>query len=87
MSASVPNTAIPAAVLLGHKHEGMRVSATGLLRNVAAARIGKLYQGCLVELAEHLVELGDRFYAGDVKVVDEFLQLYALDRKRPAAPK
>lgn len=74
------------AALLGPKHDGMRVSATGMLRNVAAARIGQLYKSCLLELSEHLVELGDRFYSGDVKVVDEFLQFYALDRKRNAAP-
>ncbi len=34
------------------------------------------------EMLNHLEELGQRFYAGDIKVVDEFLQLYALDKYR-----
>lgn len=74
------------SALLGPKHKAMRVSASGLLRGVSEMRIGKLYKNCLLELAENLSSLGDRFYEGDVKVVDEFLQFYALDKKRKRKP-
>ena len=37
------------------------------------------------EMLKHLQEVGRRFYAGDIKVVDEFLQLYCLDENRPSS--
>ena len=70
--------------LMAPKHNGMRVSAIGLLKNAKNA-LPKEASGekwALNELSEHLQELGDRFYSGDIKVVDEFLQLYCLDRLR-----
>lgn len=36
----------------------------------------------LEEFFRNLCELGDRFYSGETEVVDEFLQLYCLDRQR-----
>ena len=74
----------PVVLPLGPKHKGMRMCATGLLKNAAAwlpkDRTGERWT--LEQLSEHLTELGRRFYAGDVLVVDEFLQLYALDAER-----
>ena len=71
-------------MLLGPKHTRMRVSATGIIRNT----LGVLHKNpslswVLSELIKHMEELGQRFYSGDVLVVDEFLQLYALDANRP----
>jgi len=36
----------------------------------------------LNQLEEHLSELGRRWYDGDATVVDEFLQLYCIQRVR-----
>lgn len=41
----------------------------------------------LDEFTRHLWELADRFYSGEIEVVDEFLQLYCLDRHREGGPK
>ena len=38
----------------------------------------------LEELGRNLRELGERFYVGDVAVVDEFLQLYCIARGQRA---
>lgn len=63
---------------LAKKHKGMRVSASGILRRVKGhLRVGANY------MIEHLEETAERYYAGDIKAVDEFLQLYCLDDKRP----
>ena len=69
------------------EHPGMKVCMEGLIKN-AVACIPKNkdtggYRWMLTDqLLKHLQELGDRYYAGDEAVVDEFLQLYCLDRKR-----
>jgi hypothetical protein len=76
-------------VPLAKKHAGMRLSAEGLLTRVAAFlkdsgddQLG--YAWTLEEqLLPHLKEMASRFYAGDLTVVDEFLQLYDLDAERP----
>jgi hypothetical protein len=74
---------------LGPKHTGMRISATGLIKNsIKTLNRGEGSASCeygLRELEFNLQELGNRFYSGDVSVVDEFLQLYALDHKRVEA--
>lgn len=73
---------------LGPKHEGMKMSAEGLIIR-AAQLIPKGeeaggYRWALTEqLLVHLKELGRRYYEGDALVVDEFLQLYDLDDNRP----
>ena len=65
--------------LLAEKHHGMKISAPGILRRVG----GHLKPGAQ-EMLKHLNEMASRFYAGDVKAVDEFLQLYCLDDDRPS---
>ncbi len=73
--------------LLGpKKYEGMRVNLLGALRH-GQESLQETDQGLsfvLGELIEHLTELSKRYYAGDVSVVDEFLQLYYLDNDSPA---
>lgn len=63
---------------LAEKHKGMRLNIEGCLRQKPS--IIKL---TMSELIKHLNEVSDRFYSGDITVVDEFLQLYCLDEKRP----
>ena len=74
------------SALLGATHAGMKISASGILGRISAGRYYKgLDYGCGVML-NHLQQMADRFYAGDAKAVDEFLQLYCLDDKRPETP-
>lgn len=71
------------SALLGATHSGMKISAAGILGRIRDGRYFKgLNYGCGVMLG-HLQEMASRFYAGDVKAVDEFLQLYCLDDARP----
>ena len=56
----------------------MKVSAPGILNRVS----GRLRFGAQ-SMLKHLREMSDRFYSGDLKAVDEFLQVYCLDDKRP----
>jgi len=65
-------------VPLAEKHEGMRISASGILNRVG----GNLKFGAQ-QMHEHLQQVATRYYAGDIKAVDEFLQLYCLDDDRP----
>jgi hypothetical protein len=69
---------------LAENHTGMKVSAAGLL--------GRISRGSLVtednrytigEMFRNMEEVASRFYAGDIKAVDEFFQLYCLDDDRP----
>lgn len=79
---ATPKPAAPPAqaVDLAADHRGMRVSCSGLLGQVQA---GLQRDTGLVEMVRqlhgHLDELGRRWYAGDRKVVDEFLQLYVIE--------
>jgi hypothetical protein len=70
-------------VVLAPKHTGLRVDYTGLLKS---ARQGLQREPgtaeMLNQLEEHLSELGRRWYDGDATVVDEFLQLYCIQRVR-----
>ena len=69
---------------LADKHHGMRVSASGILGRIRDGRyFRELDFGC-GELLRHLEEMSTRFYEGDIKAVDEFLQMYCLDKNRPA---
>ena len=63
---------------LAKKHEGMKISASGIL-----LRVGGYLKGGARELDRHLKEMATRYYAGDIAAVDEFLQLYCLDGARP----
>jgi hypothetical protein len=68
---------------LAEKHTGSRISAHGILGRISDGRYFKeLNFGCGT-LLRHLEQMASRFYAGDVKAVDEFLQLYDLDDERP----
>jgi hypothetical protein len=70
------------AVPLAARHYGLCISARGLLVRVG----GHLKVGAR-EMLKHLEEMATRYYAGDIAAVDEFLQLYCLDEKRPAEQK
>jgi len=75
-------TTEPAPVAtLAPKHQGMCISARGLL-----VRVGGHLKGGAREMLKHLDEMATRYYAGDIAAVDEFLQLYCLDEKRPEQP-
>jgi hypothetical protein len=64
----------------------MKVSADGLLGRIRdGQRPDKSQRWGVGELLVLLHQMADRFYSGDIKVVDEFLQLYCLDEKRPEA--
>lgn len=62
-----------AKIPLAAKHQGMRVSARGLLSGNT-----KLYKHLRSEMVDNLEEVARRYYAGDLAAVDEFLQLYCL---------
>ncbi len=83
---NVGGVAIESTRLLGQKHTGMRVSASGLLGRIARGeRPNKGTRYMLGELLNHLQQVGREYYAGNVTIVDEFLQCYALDDNRPNA--
>lgn len=68
----------PSHPFLAQKHTGMKVSAEGALK----AKRGDLGWFARNEMLNHLKEMSNRFYKGDIKAVDEFLQLYCLDEER-----
>ena len=73
----------PRPLPLAAKRTGMRISADGILGRIRDGRYScELRFGC-GEMLRHLEEMAGRFYAGDIAAVDEFLQLYCLDDKRP----
>ena len=67
--------------LLAADHSGMKVDYRGLLYHVQRAlkRTSPGHADMLRQLECHLQELGQRWYAGDTNVVDEFLQLYCIE--------
>lgn len=80
-------------VVFARDHQGMKCSAEGLLVRCAkivecspdghAAGYGFMLRD---QLLKHLQELARRYYAGEVAVVDEFLQLYSIgEAQRKAA--
>ena len=78
----------PAISLLAPNHRGMRVDYTGLLkqvRNVLRQCDEKYLHERVFQLGAHLKEMGQRWYAGDTAVVDEFLQLYCIEREARAS--
>ena len=64
-------------------HHGMRVSADGVIERLATGRDDYGQKYMLKEMLKHLHAFADRWYAGDLKVADEFFQLYCLDQRRP----
>lgn len=70
--------------LLGTKHQGCRISAPGILGRIRDGwKMDDGMRYATGEMLKHLEETAKRFYAGDVKAIDEFLQLYCLDETRP----
>jgi len=71
-----------AVKLLAADHSGMKVDYRGLLSQVQRAlkRTDPGHAEMLRQLEGHLQELGQRWYAGITNVVDEFLQLYCIER-------
>ena len=68
---------------LADQHKGMKISARGILGRIRDGKyFAELNIGC-GEMLRHLEEMAERFYAGDIRVVDEFLQMYCLDEHRP----
>ena len=68
---------------LAPKRNGFRISAGGVLRRIQNGNRGAELNYACGEMLRHLEEMATRYYAGDVQVVDEFLQLYCLDDARP----
>lgn len=71
-------------------HKGMMVDYQGMLRQAREAlqhgRRETMHAEMLRQFQDHLTEMGERFYAGDVAAVDEFLQLYCIARDKRATP-
>ena len=69
---------------LAVNHKGMRIDHSGILGRIAeGCKVRQDQRWCLGEMSKHLQEMAKRFYTGDMKAVDEFLQLYCLDDERP----
>ncbi|MDO4705740.1 MAG: hypothetical protein Q4A98_05980 [Comamonadaceae bacterium] len=76
-------------VPLAPDHKGMKVCYQGLIdqSRKAMKRDHPLLAETLRQLKQHLTELGQRWYAGDQMVVDEFLQLYCIEEEAREAVK
>lgn len=59
-------------------HRGMRISAEGVLSRKTNSKADKFIR---LELYGHLEILAKHYYAGNLHVVDEFLQLYCLGQE------
>ena len=71
---------------LAADHTGMMVDYSGLIGSAQRAMLDDPgISEMLRQLSRHLEELGRRWYAGDRKVVDEFLQLYCIESEARAA--
>lgn len=82
MGEVIPLDSTPAApgIDLATEHEGMRVDYHGLLRQAQDGLRGEPGIAEMIrQLHDHLTELGRRWYTGDRRVVDEFLQLYCIE--------
>jgi len=74
---------IPVSNLLGKKHKGMKVSASGVLGRIRDGwKVDNGLRFMSGEIMKHLEEAAERFYEGDPTGCDEFFQLYCLDEKR-----
>lgn len=87
-----PATSLSGNKTLASDHQGMRVNYSGLLGQCQRAlALGEGSHSALAEMLRqlqgHLQELGRRWYAGDVAVVDELLQLYCVEAEARAALK
>lgn len=79
-----PDKGVNVHELLGPKYTKMKVSANGTLGRIEKGwEVDALMRYTIGEMLSNLKEMSKRFYDGDVKAVDEFLQLYCLDENRP----
>ena len=62
--------------LLSDKQIGMRMSLNVFVFKLGHIRLNPGVRGMLKNLNDNMTELAQRYYCGDVTVVDEFLQLY-----------
>lgn len=71
------------AVPIGPDHKGMTVDYSGLLGQCARVvrRTDPIYAEMLGQLQGHIMEMGQCYYSGDIAAVDEFLQLYCVERE------
>ncbi|MBL8510192.1 MAG: hypothetical protein JNM52_00980 [Betaproteobacteria bacterium] len=80
MGANTKNHSPNSIDILAKDHGGMRVDYIGLL---GQCRMALFHEKALAEMLRqlegHLEELGKRWYAGDITVVDQFLQLYCIE--------
>lgn len=72
-------------VYLAKKHKGMKVDYSGVLNRLSTGKekIRKDQRYMLGVLSEHLEEVSKLFYEGEIKAVDEFFQVWCLDKHRP----
>ncbi len=78
------NKGVPSIDLLGPKHTGMKVSANGLIGRIEKGiMINDAMRYTLGEMLTNLRELSKEYYAGNINIVDKFLQFYDLDEDRP----
>lgn len=69
--------------LLADDHVGMRANG---LRYLVEAQ-GRGFAAMRQQMAAHLKELAEKYYAGQITIVDEFLQLYSIGQKQRKAIK
>ena len=69
-------------VPLAADNKGLRAQGSAFL-----TRNGRGFTGMRAQMARHLEEVAQRFYAGDLAVVDEFLQLYCFGEEQRKAAK
>jgi hypothetical protein len=68
--------------VLAKDHMGMRVDYQGMLGQSrrALGRSEPMLAEMLRQLQDHIKELGQLYYQGDAASVDEFLQLYCVEK-------
>lgn len=69
--------------LLADDHLGMRANG---IRYLVEAQ-GRGFTAMRQQMAAHLKELAEKYYAGEITIVDEFLQLYCIGQKQRRAIK
>lgn len=70
--------------LLSDKQIGMRESLSGFVANMKGKRINRDARWLIEMLNNHMTEFAQRYYAGDITVVDEFLRLYCKGKEERA---
>lgn len=69
---------------LAEKYTGLKMSTRGLLGRISMGfNVEAHHRYACGEMERNLNEKAARFYAGDIRAVDEFLQMYCLDGCRP----